>query len=149
MILKKLEEALAEIPKQRKALDGIEAQLRSMIFELSGAANTPQEFETFIFDVEPETEARPRRVSRKRKKHDKLDDFVEIIRSVGHPIHIVELAERYSTKVGKAVTRTEIEPGINRHLTKTKAPRIAKFAPSTFGLPEWKGHQPTLAQIAS
>jgi hypothetical protein len=143
MILKKLQEALAAVESERKSLDETEKQLRAMI----GRHSSKEEVDVFdLFEQEEERPPAPRRVARKRRKHDKLDDYVQILRDVGHPLHIVELAGRYSSKIGKPFKRTDIEPGINRHISKTKAPRIAKIAPSTFGLPEWK--QPTLAKTA-
>ena len=70
------------------------------------------------------------------------------MRAEGKPLHITVIAERLSVMYSKKVERTEIEPGINRHIAKVKKRRIDKFGRSTFGLPERK-IQPTLAQVAS
>ncbi len=137
MILVKLQEALAEIGSQRKALDEVEVQLRSMISRLSGVPNITS-------PVSRPVAAQP---TGRQKDRDKLDDVAEILRAEGKPLHITIIAERLSLKTGRKIPRTTIEPGINRHIAKTKVPRIAKFAPSTYGLPEWKV-QPTLAHIA-
>lgn len=135
MILTKLQEALVEIAAQRRALDEVEAQLRSMIARLSGVPDV---------SATVSRSATPIKTERER---DKLDDIADILKSEGQPLHITVIAERLSALYGKTVDRTEIEPGINRHIAKVKQRRIDKFGPSTFGLPEWKT-QPTLAQIA-
>jgi len=142
MILIKLQEALAAIPAQHKALDEVEAQLRSMIAKLQGTPDL-----TFSAAT-----SNPVYTTRKGwgRTHDKLDEIADVIRAEGKPLHVTIIAERLSAQSGTKVLRTKIEPGMNRHIAKTSNPRIAKFAPSTYGLPEWKTlHQPTLTQIAS
>jgi hypothetical protein len=139
MILAKLQEALAEIDVQRKALDDVDAQLRSMISKLSGAP-----------EIIPPAVPLPSKIlthvaPHHRGERDRIDDYVDIIREEGKPLHIVDLAQRYSAKSGNQMSRTDIEPGLNRH-TKTRTSRIAKFAPSTFGLAEWKTQAKTAAQ---
>ena len=137
MILKKLQEALAEVDSQRRALDDVERQLRSMISKLSGAA-TPIS-ETLPFS--------PSLISRKSGNRDRIDDIVDILAADGKPLHITVIAERLSSLLGKKIERTELEPGLNRHVQKTKKARIAKFAPSTYGLPSWK-HATELETLA-
>src|ERR1035437_3065311 len=143
MILTKLQEALAEVDSQRIALNEVEAQLRSMISKLSGmpiisrpATATPQVHGSIIGNVSPET------------GRDKLDDIADILRSEGKPLHITVIAERLSTITGTEVLRTAIEPGLNRHVQKTKRKRIDKFGPSTFGLAEWKLRQRPMTELA-
>jgi hypothetical protein len=137
MILTKLQEALAEVDEQRLALDQVETQLRSMIYKLSG---TPD-----IAPLNPPVTSRPSRHSMTTR--DGLDDIVDVLRAEGKPLHITVIAERLSTMRLIKVSRTTFEPGLNRHITKTKVPRIAKFAPSTYGLPEWK-QEPRFAKTA-
>jgi hypothetical protein len=141
MVLEKLLEALAAIPAQRRALDEVEADIRSMIAKLSGSPSA----KSAVSHAAPE-----RTVSRviSRGERDKLDDIADVLRAEGRPLHITAIAERLSAIYGKKVDRTTIEPGINRHIQKVKARRIEKFAPSTFGLPEWKSEQPKLAYTA-
>jgi hypothetical protein len=140
MILTKLQEALAEIPAQRKAIDEVEAALRSMIAKLQG---TPPVFQPVASSVAPV-------VAGRRHERDQLDEIADLLRAAGKPLHISQIAEKLSAIRGTNVVRTMIEPGLNRHITKTKLPRISKVAPSTYGLPEWKNRQqPTLTQIAS
>jgi hypothetical protein len=143
MVLNKLQEALAEIGTQRKALDRVENQLKSMIAELSGIPGGSSWTANFAY--QPVRVADPVSSGRDR---DKLDDITDILRAEGRPLHITVIAERLSKLYGKKVERTTIEPGVNRHISKVKARRIDKFGPSTFGLPEWRNSQPTLANIA-
>jgi len=126
MILSKLQEALAEVDGQRRTLDKVESQLRSMITELSGTS----------FHFTP-AGAKPKGPEPSRVR-DQLDDIADVLRTEGHPLHINVIAERLSVATGKKVTRTMIEPGLNRHINKVKKRRIDKFAPSTYGVPEWK-----------
>ena len=126
---------------QRKAIDEVEGQLRSMIAKLSGMND-------FAASIKPERTITltPAMIH----KRDRIDSIVDILKSEGRPLHITMLAERLSTLTGKKVTRTEIEPGLNRHVANTKSPRVIKAAPGTFGLPEWKtNNQPALTHIAS
>jgi uncharacterized coiled-coil protein SlyX len=133
MVLTKLQEALAEIPAQRKALDEVEAQLRSMIAKLRGMPDV------FGYTV-PSTIPPPGSEMFVREK-DKIEEIADILRVDGKPLHITIIAERLSALRGTKILRTAIEPGLNRHIAKTKVPRVEKFGPSTFGLPEWKHSQ--------
>jgi hypothetical protein len=72
------------------------------------------------------------------RDRDKIDEIADILRAEGKPLHITVIAERLSAITGSEVERTQIEPGLNRHIAKVKKRRIDKFAPSTYGLPEWK-----------
>ena len=146
MILEKLKEALAAVELERNALNDTEAELRSMIARHTG--NTVSS--SFVRDKD---EINLSNLSRSVKatsagERDGIDDVADILRSAGKPLHITEIAERLSTVRNAQVNRTEIEPGLNRHVTKTKKRRIDKFGPSIFGLPEWKNRQPSLAHIA-
>src|SRR5258708_3213747 len=127
MILTKLEEALAAIPAQRKTLDEVELQLRSMIAKLNGMPDVTSPI--------AQSSSKKRYVPSPGRipKRDKLDDIADVLRSAGEPLHITLIAEKLSSKLGKKIDRTKIEPGINRHIAKTKQPRIAKVGPSTFG----------------
>ena len=142
MILTKLQEALAEVDSQRVALNEVETQLRSMIARLSGMPIIQQPSAaasihgSIIGNVSPET------------GRDKLDDIADILRTEGKPLHITAIAERLSTITGTEVLRTAIEPGLNRHVQKTKRKRIDKFGPSTFGLAEWKLRQRPVTELA-
>lgn len=136
MILTKLQEALAEVDSQRITLNEVEAQLRSMISKLSGmpiiqgpTLAAPPIHGSILGDISPET------------GRDKLDDIADILRAEGKPLHITVIAERLSKVFGTEVLRTDIEPGMNRHVQKTKRKRIDKFGPSIFGLAGWKGRQ--------
>jgi len=137
MILTKLQEALAEVDSQRVALNEVEAQLRSMISKLSGMP---------VIASRPASITIP--IAESDRGRDKLDDIADILRSEGKPLHITIIAERLSTINGETVDRTEIEPGLNRHVSKTKRKRIDKFGPSIYGLPEWKSRQSTLPETA-
>jgi N-acyl-D-aspartate/D-glutamate deacylase len=133
MILTKLQEALAEVDVQRAALSDVEAQLRSMIAKLSG---TP-------ISVCPSlTASVPAQAISEGRNRDRLDDMVDILRAEGKPLHITVIAERLSKLTGTEITRTSIEPGVNRHIAKVKKRRIEKFGPSIYGLPEWKQASP-------
>lgn len=142
MILSKLEEALASVESERTALDEIEQQLRSMIAKLSGAAVRVQAEQQFSASAlrfaRAEQDANP----------DKIDDVVDILRKKGEPLHITVIAELLSQLRGVSINRTAIEPGLNRHITKTKKPRLTKAGRSTFGLPEWNEDQRGLPMTA-
>jgi hypothetical protein len=139
MILKKLQEALAEVGTQRTALDEVEKQLRSMIAKLSGL---PDAATTSSLGYGATVHS----ITRQRGEPSKLDEIAEILQANGKPMHITAIAEALSQKRGKAISRTAIEPGMNRHIQKTKNPVIARVGPSTFGLPEWGQLQlPTVA----
>jgi uncharacterized coiled-coil protein SlyX len=127
VILTKLQEALAEVATQRAALDEVEAQLRVMIGKLAGATPAALTVAPQRTSAAPPAEAR-----------DRIDAFVDILRAEGKPLHITALAEKLTARTGEEIDRTKIEPGLNRHVTNAKRLRIAKFGPSTFGLPEWK-----------
>lgn len=47
----------------------------------------------------------------------------------------------YRPYKGTGVVRTNIEPGLNRHVSNAKHQRIQKFRARVFGLPEWKPQQ--------
>lgn len=147
MILNKLQEALEDVGVQRKALDEVEAQLRSMIAKLGGVA-PPESFSTQRAYV-PQFAAVQAMAAARRRSPDKLDGIADVLRAEGRPLHITVIAERLSRLRGKKIDRKAIEPGLNRHIAKTKEPRIAKFGPSIYGLPEWKNQEPALTQIAS
>jgi hypothetical protein len=138
MILTKLQEALAEIDAQRAALSDIDAQLRAMIAKLSGPS-TPALIPSLIHA--------PARTARGHAR-DGIDEIADILRDEGRSLHITVIAERLSEIKGKPVARTTIEPGLNRHVAKTKEPRVVKVAPSTFGLPEWVQRQSELESTA-
>lgn len=143
MILKKLEEALAEIPNERQELklafdlriqelDALEELLRTMIAD----------YGKFVVPVSPTLVPNgsllAMRPTTRRTERDKIDEVADVLREEGRPLHITVIAERLSAKLGRKILRTEIEPGLNRHIAKAKARRVEKYAPSTFGLPEWK-----------
>jgi hypothetical protein len=145
MILKKLQEALDEIASQRVALNEVEAQLRSMIAKLSGVPPVSG-FGSAPAQPASQPYVWPDGVTNGRVR-DGIDDIVDVLRAEGRSLHISVIAERLSAMKGKKVLRTDIEPGLNRHVAKAKNPRIKKSAPSTYGLPEWTA-QSTLGNIA-
>ena len=63
-------------------------------------------------------------------------------------MHVKDLAQKISQSREAPVNRASLEFSLIRHIAKANQPRIAKFGPSTFGLPEWKRSQPALAEIA-
>jgi hypothetical protein len=130
MILTKLQEALAEVDSQRAALNEVESQLRSMIAKLSGMP-------VMVNRPAPPVVPVPRPVSLPNADRDTVDEIADILRAEGKPLHITVIAERLSALKNENVVRTGIEPGLNRHVAKTKRKRIVKVAPSTFALPEW------------
>ncbi len=139
MVITKLHEALAEVAIERTKLDGLEMKLRAMIAELSGEAmGSNREANADAHEAADAT------------KRSQLEDVADIVRSEGKPLHIKVIAQRLAIIYGRPVERSKIEPGMTRHISKVKRPIIAKFAPSTYGLPEWKQQQsmqPTLVQF--
>jgi hypothetical protein len=148
MILDKLEEALAEIPGQRLALDEVEADLRSMIAKLRGMPNTISLKFSSPGSGAGTSFVAPLKLDAGQK--DRIEEIADILRSNGQALHITTIAERLSKLRNAKILRTDIEPGLNRHIAKTKRPKVTKFGPSIYGLPEWKTqNQPTLTHIAS
>jgi hypothetical protein len=148
MILSKLEEALVEVSKERQAISEVEAQLRAMISKLKGnpyafTDELPPDYPvkgpmTFIPTTAP------------HGQKDRIEEIADILRSHGQALHITTIAERLSKLRNSKIVRTDIEPGLNRHIAKTKKPKVTKFGPSIYGLPEWRTqNQPTLTHIAS
>jgi hypothetical protein len=141
MVLMKLQEALSEadnqlaaLEKQREALIGVQSQIRSMIASLSGATVMT---------------APPAPVPVVQESRDRLDELADILRPEGRPLHITVLCERLSAIRGETIDRTQVEPGLNRHVASAKKKRIEKFGPSMFGLPEWKPDaQQSLTEVA-
>ena len=132
MILKTLEAALAEALQEQVAVGEVVAQLRSMIAKLSGLRQA---------NPAPVLPSAP--VSGERSH---IDDIIDVLRAEGKPLHITVICDRLSISNGSPIERTKIEPGLNRHISKVKIPRIWKSAPSTYGLPEWKTrHQSAVA----
>jgi hypothetical protein len=135
MISTKLQEALNAIVTERKdlevrreRLDAAEQSLRLLLSSLADGAQSKPEREN----------SRYKRAGSSPAERDGLDDIIDILKAEGKPLHITVIAQRLSTLRGTPVDRTKIEPGINRHVAKAKTLRLDKFAPSTFGLPEWK-----------
>lgn len=143
MVLNKLREALAEINSERSnlaarliAIEDVEIQLRAMIAKLSDAELTDESRASRA--VPPFT---PRTAS--SGGVDRIDQIVDILRGEGRPLHITKIVDRLSAVAAERVDRTNVEPGLNRHIQKVKNPRLQKFGPSIFGLPEWKTDQET------
>jgi hypothetical protein len=138
MILDKLKEALVAAEAQYAADGEVVSQLRAMISKYTGSPIPADPGGIKFVRASALTE------------RDKLDDIAEILRAEGKPMHISAIAERLSALKGETISRTQIEPGVNRHISKVKARRIDKFGPSIYGLPEWKDMkvQATLTDVA-
>lgn len=146
MILEKLEEALAEIPAQRLALDEVEADLRSMIAKLKGMPNVAEGTPAMTASA---TSFIPVSAMDLNGQKDRIEEVADILRNHGQALHITTIAQILSKLHGTKILRTDIEPGMNRHIAKTKKRKLAKFGPSIYGLPEWNDRaQPSLAKSA-
>jgi len=138
MVLEKLQEALAEIARERKRLDDAEVSLRAAISGLIGEpvlksvpVRTPETFAT-------QTVAQNSPV----QKPTHIEVIAGILKAEGKPMHINAIVKRLAVVYGnKDLKRNAIEPGVTRHISKVKQPAIAKFGPSTYGLPEWNRPQ--------
>ena len=128
----KLREALAEMESERSVLEEGIGSLRKLIALLEGTAP----------EIQTET------ISPGESRRSYIDDAVDLFRSCQKPLHVKEIAGKISEARGISVQRASLESTLIRHINKANQPRIAKFGPSMFGLPEWKQSQPTLAQIA-
>ena len=100
-----------------------------MIAKLSGVS--------LVSALAPSPEVHAKAINGRTRGRDRIDEIADILRAEGKPLHITVIAERLSAITGKPLIRSAIEPGLNRHIAKTKEPRVKKAAPSTFGLPEW------------
>lgn len=155
MIIERLRETLEDIQKERRKLDLVESQIRSMIATLTveGKESASGPMDRLVTTTREITGGSthsfaPNYPVVRSPGRDKIDDVATILRDMGSPQHITVIAEKMTALHGKAIKRTDIEPGMNRHIQKAQFPRIAKVRPSTFGLPEWKHNNPTLAHSA-
>jgi len=128
----KLKEALAELQNQRNLLDAAITNIQNVLAMLSQASN-------------------PQRAESGRNVSDATPSYIELavdaLEHSGKPMHIKELVGIISELRGDQVKRASLESSIVRHIAGMKErSRLAKFAPSTFGLSIWK--HPTLARTA-
>jgi hypothetical protein len=127
----KLRDALAEIESQKTVLEEAASGIRRVLALLEGQRA----------NIAPASKQQP-------ESHSYIDDSVGLFSKIGQVLHVKDLAEQLSGVRGVQVNRASLESSLIRHIAKAKEPRVAKFGPSKFGLPEWKQSQPTLAQIA-
>jgi hypothetical protein len=65
-----------------------------------------------------------------------VDDAVRLIMQAGHPLHARDLADGMSRLRNKTVSRASMESTLIRHMQDLKErARVARTAPSTFGIP--------------
>jgi hypothetical protein len=129
----KLREALAELQLHRSVLDAAIVSLESAIAMLEGSPTT----RPIIQSALPINH-----------RSSYIDDSVKIIRSAGKPLHMSELLTKLRELRGASIARNSVEASINRHISKTSgAVKLAKVAPSTYGLSAWKD-QSIFAQTA-
>jgi hypothetical protein len=126
----KLREAMAELQSQRNLLDA--------------AISNIQHVPAMLDSTRRPSEAPGDAVEEKRSY---IDDTVAFLESGGKPMHIKAIVEALSELRGVSIPRASLESSIIRHIAKTNGrAKLAKFAPSTFGLSIW--NQPMLAKTA-
>jgi len=113
-----------------------------MIVRHSGTAVQIQDNDRLV------QENRFRLLSAANEPRDGISDIVDVLRGAERSLHINAICEELSKKRGTKIVRTDVEPGLNRHVSKTKKARIAKYGPSIYGLPEWGSQEPKLAHSA-
>jgi hypothetical protein len=125
----KLREALTELQSQRNLLDAAIDNIQNVLAMLSSAVSDKKTA-----------------VGQPKHKRSYIEDAIAILERAGKPIHVKMIVEAISELRGSQVHRASIESSIIRHIAGTDNAKLAKFAPSTFGLAVWK--QPTLAKTA-
>ncbi len=141
MNTEKLTEALDDLKAQRGVLDTAIAGIENALKLLGG-----QEYRSVSVTV-PLTGVQAN--ASIGSSGTSYIDYAEVfLREAKKPLHVTELTRMISDRKGKKVQRASVESSFIRHIEKSKEPRLAKSAPSTYGLPEWKDRQPMLAHIA-
>lgn len=131
MNTKKLKEALVELQQERDKLDGVISQLRSMI-----ASAEPANGQGHL--------ASSPSASKIRTSY--IEEAVQILEQVGKPLHVKQITKRIAENRKTKVSRGSVESSIVRHISLGDRSQLARFAPSTYGLREWK---PILAKNAA
>jgi hypothetical protein len=134
MDLAKLHEALKDIEAQHHRLQDAAASVRRAIALLSGASVDGHALRTHPQVISADGE------------RTFIDDAVAVLAVTGHEMHVKQICEEIAKSRGSAVRRESVESSIVRHITKAKQPKLARFGPSTYGLPKWKA-QPALLNV--
>lgn len=131
----KLREALKDIEAQQTILQDAATSIRRAISALSGNL----EHSTYEAAVSTFSD----------DSRSFIDEAVVVLELAGHELHIKALCEGMSSTRGVPVKRENVESSIIRHINKSKRPKLAKVAPSTYGLSKWKTQsQPSLVDMA-
>jgi len=116
----KLKEALVELQQQRAILDGAIKNIQNVLSALHGG------------------EPAPHTAAVVAGKASYIDLGVQVFEATGQPLHILEVCRKMSDLRGEKLQRGNVESSFIRHIkTTAERARIAKFGPSTYGLPTW------------
>jgi HB1/ASXL restriction endonuclease-like protein with HTH domain len=121
----KLKEALVELQQEQDKLANMILQLRRM-----------------IADAEPSIAGGMQdsvKVELKTVRQSYIEQAVQILEQSGKPMHVKDLAAKIAELRHAKVQRASVESSLIRHLSLGSRAKIAKFGPSLYGLPSWKG----------
>jgi hypothetical protein len=118
----KLHEALAEIEAQQRVLRDAAESIRKVLVLLHESAQS----------------GTPAMKINDDSARCYVDAAAAIVREHGKAMHVMSLLERICADRCSIIKRTSFEASLSRHIAKAKVPKLAKFGPSTYGLPEWK-----------
>ena len=147
VLLDKLHESLETAIRERAALERIEHDLRNMIDSLTAASTTHPSKGASAVDI-PQVSLNEEPATPESFSHgggDNIDLVAGLIRDARRPLHITEIAKGLSVIKGRPISRTTIEPGLNRHVGRVPLIRrkLFKSAPSTFSVPGLIAEHPT------
>lgn len=127
----KLKEALAELERQRSVLDSAITSIRMAVamIETNGAGAI----------AAPPMDDSSARLDAPNAKPSYIDDAVKILTPAGKPLHVNELVAKIKALGKPDASRGSVESSLIRHIQSQGAKaRLARFAPSVFGLAAWK-----------
>ena len=126
----KLKEALAELERQRGVLDSAIASIRNAVALIeTNAAPAPAVQLGRVVPLSELPQAKP----------SYIDDAVQILTPVGKPLHVNDLVAKIKTLGKPDANRGSVESSLIRHIqSQGDKARVARFAPSVFGLSAWK-----------
>lgn len=141
MTTTKILEAIADLEGQRESINLALDYLRKALEILAASSGTPMQGHPAILATREESGP---------GGSSYVLDAVSILNKAGRPLHINQILDALVEIRGERPPRPSVESSLIRHIAKSKAPKIWKAGPSTFGLSEWKSaqQQPMLVQIA-
>ena len=129
----KLREALVELQHERATLDSIISQLQRILASVNSSDSKASSLNLQVAQVQ----------------ESYIDLAVDILGHAGKPMHVNDITSKISELRKKKATSMSVNSSLVRHIKGfgTRA-KIAKFGPSTYGLPAWKNLIPQSSSAA-